>query len=345
MGIVTVDAKERPYNVYFEHDFERFTKLCEEFKIANSKLVIIFDYNAYKFHGCKFIDALLQKDIDAKKYIIKSSEKIKTLNTVNRLYQFLYNINADRNTVIISFGGGIVGDIAGFVASTYKRGLKFIQVPTTLLACVDSSIGGKVAVNFNDKKNLVGSFYNPMFVYVNVKVLETLNKREYNCGMVEIIKHALLLDEKLFSTIESGSYDILDVVKRSCELKASIVTKDEKETSIRVILNLGHTIGHAIESLSKFKVSHGEAVALGILHSLAVSKKLNKIDDKQIKKIKEVFDKLGVLQQTKKELDYDKIREYIMYDKKIRDGILQYIVLTRIGNYEILQINDVNALF
>ena len=345
MDTIKINAKERPYNVYFDNSFSNFIKLCEEFEIINSKLVIIFDYNAYRFHGIKFFDALLEKGIDVKKYVIKSSEKIKTLNTVHKIYEFLYEINADRNTVIISFGGGIIGDVAGFVASTYKRGLKFIQVPTTLLACVDSSIGGKVGVNFKDKKNLVGSFYNPMFVYINAKVLETLNIREYNCGMVEIIKHALLLDEELFSKIESGNYDIMDIIKRSCEIKASIVTKDEKENSIRVILNLGHTIGHAIESLSDFKISHGEAVAQGILHSLEVSKKMGKMDEQQIKRIEKVFDNIGVLPQGKEEFDYDKIKEYIGYDKKIRDGILQYVLLNQIGSYEILQIKDINVLF
>ena len=184
-----------------------------------------------------------------------------------------------------------------------------------------------------------------IFVYINVKVLETLSSRDRNCGMVEIIKHALLLDAELFNVIESGKYDILDIIKRSCEIKASIVTKDEKENSIRVILNLGHTIAHAIESLSKFKISHGEAVALGILHSLKISQKMGKIDGEQVNRIEKVFENIGVLPKLKKGFNYSQIKEYIAYDKKIRDGVLQYIILTKIGNCEILQIKDTNVLF
>ena len=311
MDKMIVNSKEGPYSIYFEHNFDHFIKLCARLKTNNNKFVIIFDYNAYKLHGKNLLNLLLENNIIAEKFIIKASEKRKNLEQVEKIYDFLFDIGADRNTYIISFGGGIVGDIAGFVASTYKRGTKFIQIPTTLLACVDSSIGGKVGVNFKNKKNLIGAFYNPKFVYINVSLLETLDKRQYNCGMVEIIKHALLMNEDMFCDIENKKYTLINLIKKSCEIKAKVVEKDEKENSIRVILNLGHTIGHAIECATNFKYSHGEAVAIGILYSLKISRKLNKITRKDADRIKRVFDGLDVLPKDLKNISLEKVKKCI----------------------------------
>ncbi|MBP5426646.1 MAG: 3-dehydroquinate synthase [Clostridiales bacterium] len=338
MKRVLVNSKENPYYIYINDNFEYFIKLLKEYKL--NKVVIVFDYNAYKFHGKQFIKLLEENEILQEKYILKSNEKNKNLNTVYDIYDFLYRAKVDRNAVLIAFGGGIIGDIVGFVASSYKRGIRFIQVPTTLLACIDSSIGGKVAVNFKDIKNLIGAFYNPLFVYENVTLLNTLEKREYNCGMVEIIKHALLADAEFFEQIESGNCKSLEeMIRKSVEIKAEIVEIDEKENGLRVILNLGHTVGHAIESVSKFRVSHGEAVALGILYSLKVSCELNKMSKKNAKRIEKLFKEIGVLPKNLKDLSARKIKKCIEQDKKMKDGILQYVILDDIGKYEILHMD------
>ncbi len=345
MGKVLINSKEKPYWIYVRNNFKHMIDLLYEYNLADSKIVVIFDYKAYKYHGDAFIKVLSEKNIIIEKYIIKSSEKIKTLETVDKIYQFLYKNNADKNTVIVSFGGGVIGDIAGFVASTYKRGVKFIQIPTTLVSCADSSIGGKVGVNFRDKKNLIGSFYNPIFVYVNINVLRTLSKKEYRCGMVEVVKHALLMDKDLFDKIESNKYNLVDIIRRSCEIKASVILKDEKENSVSIILNLGHTVGHIVESMSKFKISHGDAVAIGILHSLKVAKEMKKIDEKDADRIERLFKRWGIETSYIDNLTYARVKKYIRYDKKIRDGILDYIILNKIGDCEILKITNYETLF
>lgn len=338
MEKVLVNSGNAPYYIYVDNNFKYFVDLLHEYEL--NRIVVVFDYNAYKHHGEKFIYYLKQNNISMEKCILKASEKIKTIKTVQDIYDFLYKEKVSRDSAIVSFGGGIIGDIVGFVASSYKRGIRFIQVPTTLLACVDSSVGGKVGVNFRDTKNLVGAFYNPLFVYSNVKLLETLDKRQYNCGLVEIIKHALIADKSFFERIESGSCNgLLEMIKRSCEIKASIVEKDEKENGVRMVLNLGHTVGHAIESASKFRISHGEAVAVGILYSLKVSCQLGKISEKDAKRVELLLNRVGVIPKNLKRLDRRKIKKYIAQDKKIRNGLLQYVILDEIGKSEIISMD------
>lgn len=345
MEKVLVNSKERPYWIYLRNGFEYMLDLLGEYNLTNSRIVVIFDYKAYKYHGNVFLDMLLKENINVQKYIIRSSEKTKTLETVFKVYQFLYRINADKNTVIMSFGGGVTGDIVGFVASSYKMGLKFIQIPTTLLAMVDSCIGGRVGVNLRDKKNLIGTFYNPTFVYTNIGLIKTLSKKDCRNGMIEIVKHALLKDEELFLKIESGKYNLLSVIKRSCEIKASIVCEDEKEESTRIILNLGHTVGHIVESMSKFKIPHGDAVAIGILHSLKISQSMGKINEDEVLRIENLFKRWGIDIQYVKNLTYDRVKKFIRYDKKIKDGILDYVILNKIGDCEILKVYDYKMIF
>ncbi|MCZ8342169.1 MAG: 3-dehydroquinate synthase [Leptospira sp.] len=214
---------------------------------------------------------------------LKPGEKNKHIDRVKKVYHELIKEEADRNSLLIAFGGGVIGDFVGFIAATFLRGVRFVQIPTTLLACVDSSVGGKVAVNVDLGKNMVGAFYQPQFVYAPIFTLRTLPEREWSCGLAEIVKHSFLKGGDYFQKISQskrneylpGSDLLLDAIDGSVQIKSEVVSQDEKEGGIRAILNLGHTTGHAIESLTQYKkYSHGEAVAIGIVTALLLSKEI-----------------------------------------------------------------------
>ncbi len=269
---------------------------------------------------------------------LKPGEKNKHIDRVKKVYHELVKLDADRKAVIIAFGGGVVGDFAGFIAATYQRGIRFVQVPTTLLACVDSSVGGKVAVNLDLGKNMVGSFHQPDFVFAPLFTLTTLPKKEWSCGLAEIVKHAFLeggpfLDR--LSTVKREDFhpeaDILRYcIDESVRFKSSVVSKDEKEGGIRAILNLGHTTGHAIESLTKYaRYSHGEAVAMGIITALLLSKKILGFSDQNFKLAIQIMKSLGLpLQIKEKPAD---IISHMEHDKKKDGKILKFVLLEDFG--------------
>ena len=266
--------------------------------------------------------------------ILDQGEKAKSLSNYQSIINFLIDNKFDRSDGIIAVGGGVIGDISGFVSSTYLRGISYIQIPTTLLAQVDSSVGGKTAVNIPAGKNLIGAFYNPKGVIIDTNVLHTLSSRELNAGLAEVIKYGLIQNKYLLSLLEKNVAAILnrnhkiieEVIFESIKTKAKIVTKDEKETGIRALLNFGHTFGHAIEAHGKYKkILHGEAVAKGMLIASKISMLEGLISEKELLKIRNLL--LDYRFDLSLNYNYMDLKPFIFRDKKVQKGNLNLVLL------------------
>ena len=266
--------------------------------------------------------------------ILDQGEKAKSLSNYQSIINFLIDNKFDRSDGIIAVGGGVIGDISGFVSSTYLRGISYIQIPTTLLAQVDSSVGGKTAINIPAGKNLIGAFYNPKGVIIDTNVLHTLSSRELNAGLAEVIKYGLIQNKYLLSLLEKNVVAILnrnhkiieEVIFESIKTKAKIVTKDEKETGIRALLNFGHTFGHAIEAHGKYKkILHGEAVAKGMLIASKISMLEGLISEKELLKIRNLL--LDYRFDLSLNYNYMDLKPFIFRDKKVQKGNLHLVLL------------------
>ena len=270
---------------------------------------------------------------------VPDGEEQKSLEVAGRLYNELTNSYAERTTPILALGGGVIGDLAGFVAATYLRGVPLIQIPTTLLAQVDSSIGGKVAINHDQLKNKIGAFYQPKLVITDIATLKTLDTKTLIDGLAEVIKYAVIRDKELLTYIE-GNLDKIkslddraleEIVFRSAKIKAEIVEKDEKDLGLRAILNYGHTVGHAIESASDFKVEHGKAVAIGMLAAAKISNRMGILDKNELLRLKSLIERAGLPTKIPN-LKVKEIIQTIKHDKKILRGKLRFILLKSIGS-------------
>ncbi|MEZ6060126.1 MAG: 3-dehydroquinate synthase [Planctomycetaceae bacterium] len=278
--------------------------------------------------------------------IIVPGEKSKSLEQASRLYDELVTFGADRQTVVVAVGGGVVGDLAGYVAATYARGLRFIQVPTTLLAQVDSSVGGKTGVNHAQGKNLIGAFHQPAGVLIDTNSLTTLPEREYAAGLAEVIKYGVILDGDFFDYLEARvdglnnrDPEILrHVIARSCQLKAQVVTQDERETTgLRAVLNYGHTFGHAFEALTGYgTLLHGEAVAIGMICASRLAEKLGRISAQDTQRQIDLLSAVELPTEVPKELKSmaNQIIERMLLDKKTVAGSLRFVLPDRIGHVE-----------
>jgi len=269
---------------------------------------------------------------------VKPGEKNKHIDRVKKVYHELVKKDADRKAVIIAFGGGVVGDFAGFIAATYQRGIRFVQVPTTLLACVDSSVGGKVAVNLDLGKNMVGAFFQPEFVYAPLFALSTLPAREWSCGIAEIVKHAFLDGGDFLNRIEmvsrkdfhADSEILRYCIDESVRFKSNVVAQDEREGGLRAILNLGHTTGHAIESVTKYsKYSHGEAVSIGLITALLLSKSILGFSDANLERAVRIMKALELPLVIKEKAS--EILNHMYHDKKKEGTTLKFVLLEDFG--------------
>ncbi len=343
---LNVGLQERSYSVYISNNY---SGICEYLKYKNKscKFVIVTDTNVDYYQSEEFIKALSTQGYNTFKYVIDAGEKSKNLDTVNDIYKFLLDLKVDRNDVLIALGGGVVGDTAGFVAATFLRGIEFVQVPTTLLAQVDSSIGGKVGVNFSNIKNIIGAFYQPKFVYINTNSLKTLPIREVRSGMAEVIVHCIIDDIELFDYIDSNlngifqfENDILEhTIRRSCLVKISIVEQDEKEKGMRAILNFGHTIGHAIESVYNFKLLHGECVSIGMVGAFRIAQHLGMIDNMARLKVINILKKIN-LPYYLEGLNVEKVFHQMFFDKKIYNNILTFVLPVKLGQVVKYRVED-----
>lgn len=310
-------------------------------KSSSNSYAIIIDSNVAKIYGKKILKKFLDEGLHTHLISFPAGEKHKSRKTKERIENQMLKLGFGRDTCIIALGGGVVGDLAGFVAATYMRGIPYIQVPTTLLAMVDSAIGGKVAVDTTQAKNAIGAFYQPKKVIIDMNFLKTLPKNELVNGMAEVIKHALINNKNFFHFLEknmdkilNGDFDALkSAIKRSCEIKAFIVAQDEKEKGLRRILNYGHTIGHAIESALNYKMSHGHAVAIGMSYAAKLSAKLGFLHEGSVIRQNNLLEYIGMPHRlSHHKLNPKKILERIQYDKKILNGKINFILLKSIGD-------------
>ena len=269
---------------------------------------------------------------------VPDGEEQKSLAVAGKLYNKLTNAYAERTTPILALGGGVIGDLAGFVAATYLRGVPLVQIPTTLLAQVDSSIGGKVAIDHGQLKNKIGAFYQPKLVITDIATLKTLDTKTLIDGLAEVIKYAVIQDKELLTYIEDNldkikSLDesvLEEIVFRSAKIKAGIVEKDEKDSGLRAILNYGHTVGHAIESASDFKIEHGKAVAIGMLAAAKISNRMGILDKNEVLRLNRLIQRAG-LPTKMPNLEVKEIIQTIKHDKKILRGKIRFVLPKLIG--------------
>ena len=281
------------YSICFEENFSNLAQAMRAEGLVDRKICIVTDSNVGPLYESAVEEVLRKVSSDISVFTFEAGEKNKNLDTVSSLYQTLIQNGLDRKSILVALGGGVVGDLTGFGAATYLRGLDFIQIPTTLLAQVDSSVGGKTGVDFQQYKNMVGAFHQPKLVYMNLSTLTTLPAEQFACGMGEILKTGLICDGEFFRFVcrEQESIKALDMkliaamVRRCCEIKAGVVERDPKEQGERALLNLGHTVGHAVEKLKNFTLLHGQCVGAGLVAAAYLSMKRGLLNEQEYQEI------------------------------------------------------------
>lgn len=338
------DAGKKIYDIVIKDNFEEILKELEQFDIAKRKLCIVTERNVASYYLNEFQELLEPHCSKLKIFIFQEGEENKNLQTVQQLYRFLIRHEFDRKDMLIALGGGVTGDLTGFAAATYLRGIDFIQVPTSLLAQVDSSIGGKTGVDFMSYKNMVGAFYMPKLVYININTLKTLSERQFHSGLGEVIKHGLIQDAEYYRWIRDNREKIAArepdalaiMVEGSCRIKRAVVEEDPKEQGIRAYLNFGHTFGHSIEKLMDFKLAHGECVAIGAVLASKMSLERGYISKEEYEEIKEIFDYFD-FPDVPAELDCCDIIAETRHDKKMEHGSIKFVLLKEIGKAEVFR--------
>ena len=336
---LTVNQNNKPiYDIVFEANFDSLPAELEKFNIAEKKICIITDSRVNGLYSDDVCHILEDK---CKKIVVFSfpeGEKSKNLDTVKDIYEFLIQNKFERKDMLLALGGGVVGDITGFAAATYLRGVDFVQIPTTLLAQVDSSVGGKTGVDFDQYKNMVGAFYMPKLVYMNLSVLNSLDDRQYYAGMAEVMKYGLIKNAPFYEWIIDNMYEIHDrdlevleeMVVKSCTYKKIVVEKDPTEKGERAILNFGHTIGHAIEKAKNFELLHGECVALGSVAAAYISWKRDMITKDEYYEIRDMFVPFN-LPISIDNIDPEEILRLTASDKKMEGDQIKFILLKKVG--------------
>lgn len=303
------------------------------------RYAVITDDCVGGLYGKKFLAALKEIGLNASLIDFPAGESSKNIKTVTDIAGKLMESGADRETCLIALGGGVVGDVAGFVASVFMRGVPYIQIPTTLVAQVDSSIGGKTGVDLSQGKNLVGTFYQPAAVFANLSFLDTLPEKEFNNGLAEMIKYGIIDDEKMFRTLEDNmeavkskdSKLMAGLVENCCQIKKSVVEIDEKEHGLRRILNYGHTIGHSLEAVSRYSITHGEGVALGMIAAARISEKMGYLKNNEDERIEALIRQAGLPVRIPKSLSSEKIISQLKMDKKKKGDVIHFVLLKKIG--------------
>jgi len=344
MSKIKITTKNQTYNVLIGNNLlKNIIKILKINSIDFSKCLLIIDKNVPRKFSNQLRNLLKKKKIFT--FYFNSNEKNKSQKTINSLTNILLKNNFHRTDCLLSMGGGISGDVSSFAASIYKRGIKFINIPTTLLAQVDSSIGGKTGINSKFGKNLIGSFYQPNLVISDTSFLKSLPKREILCGYAEILKHSLIMDKKLFAYLDKNSNKIMKlnnfllkkIIFKSCLIKKKVVQKDEKEKNLRQILNFGHTFGHAFEATIKYssKINHGEAVLLGMYCATNFAYKKKILKKTEYEKIINHYKKLNLPMNLKKFFsikDINNILSFMKKDKKNKNNKINLVLPKKIGN-------------
>ena len=338
MQQLTVDLGDRSYPIYIGSNVFCEASLLQK-HIAANQIMIVTNETIAPLYLEKLQSSLSSYSVDV--CVLPDGEQHKTLDVLNTIYDELLKKRHNRTTTLIALGGGVVGDMTGYAAASYQRGVNFIQIPTTLLSQVDSSVGGKTGVNHALGKNMIGAFYQPQAVFADTAVLNTLPPRELSAGLAEVIKYGLIQDAGFLAWLEQNMQALLvqDVdamtyaIKRSCECKAEVVAADEREGGIRAILNLGHTFGHAIETAQGYgNWLHGEAVAAGMLVATEVSAKLGWIATEDVVRVRRVVDAANLPVNIPADMSLDQFYDLMIVDKKVLDGELRLVLLKALGS-------------
>ena len=337
--IINVLYQNKPcYDIYIEDSFGALVDALEPFALADRKVCIVTDSNVNPLYGAEVEDMIGAISGECVRYVFPAGEESKTLDTVKEIYEFLIGNHFNRKDLLIALGGGVVGDLTGYTAATYLRGIEFIQIPTTLLSQADSSIGGKTGVDFDGYKNMVGAFYMPRLVYMNMETLQSLSDRQFYSGFAEVMKSALIKDGNFYEWLIDQMYEICErdvetlseMVERSCIIKKLVVEKDPLEKGDRALLNFGHTIGHAIEKYMNFTMTHGECVALGCVAAAFISWKKNWLSMEEYYEIRDMFVPF-YLPISIDNLDIEKVLQLTKSDKKAENGYIKFILLKKVG--------------
>jgi len=341
MRAVHVSLGHRSYDIRIAPGLlDQLGRECARLKLS-ARCVIITDTNVGRRFAKPVFNSLARAGFSPSLIVVPAGEMAKSLKTVQTCYDLLASHQLERKSFIVALGGGVVGDLAGFVAATYLRGIAFVQVPTTLLAQVDSSVGGKVGVNLKAGKNLVGAFHQPRLVLCDLDTLRALPEREFRAGLAEVIKYGIIYDAKLFGQLERNLPKLLKrdpktlaaVIARCCEIKAEVVRQDETESGLRAILNFGHTIGHAIENISGYgKYLHGEAIAIGQIAAAGLSARSPGLPERDVQRITDLFKRAGLPVALKlSAARRKKLFAAMKLDKKVSAGEIRFVLAKKIG--------------
>lgn len=327
------------YDIVITDSFENLSEKTDALGFKGRRIFIVSDSNVYPLYGDEVRKSLQSVALETTEFVFDAGEENKNLDWVSKMYRAMTGAHLDRKDLVVALGGGVCGDMAGFASATYLRGIDFIQIPTTLLSCTDSSIGGKTGVDLDELKNMVGAFHMPRLVYMNLSCLGSLDAREYSSGMAEILKHGLIKDNKYYEWLinhfqeinERDPDTLVHMIKRSCEIKRDVVEADPTEQGERALLNFGHTIGHAIEKYMDLKLRHGECVALGSVAASFISYRRGYLSTEEYYEIRDMFVPFGLPITLPDDADAEKILKLTKSDKKMNGAQIRFILLKACG--------------
>lgn len=327
------------YPIYFESDFRCLSDAVKAEGLEGRTVCIVTDTNVSPLYADEVRKELSKVSAKVFLFCFEAGESSKNLDTVQKLYETLILNKMDRKGLLAALGGGVVGDLAGFCAATYLRGIDFIQIPTTLLAQVDSSVGGKTGVDFQQYKNMVGAFHQPRLVYMNINTLKSLSDEEFACGMGEVLKTGLICNGEFFRSVcrtqdsvqRRDSEFLAPIIRKCCEIKAGVVERDPREQGERALLNLGHTVGHAVEKLMDFKLLHGQCVSIGLAAAAAISRNRGLLTEQEYEEILEGC-RMYHLPLSVSGLEAEDILAATKNDKKMEQGQIKFILMDGIGH-------------
>lgn len=339
MDKLTVHFDDQPiYDIVFSESFDDLSQVLADFHLSSRRVCIVSESRVAGFYMEALKDVLRPLAREVVDFVFPEGEASKNLNTVQKLYERLILAHFDRKDLLVALGGGVVGDLTGFAAATYLRGIDFIQVPTSLLAQVDSSIGGKTGVDFLKYKNMVGAFHQPRMVYMNVSTLCTLPLEQFSCGMGEVVKHGFIRDASYSRWLYENRAKILaldtdtlsEMICRSCVIKKTVVENDPTEQGERAVLNMGHTVGHAVEKLKDFRLLHGQCVAVGTVASAYLSMRRGMITVEEYENVKQLLEAFGLPVSTDG-LRAEEVLSVTKSDKKMEQGRIKFILMKEPG--------------
>ncbi|BAY60173.1 3-dehydroquinate synthase [Calothrix brevissima NIES-22] len=341
-SVISVNLPQQSYEIAIAPgSLEQLGEKISSLQLGK-KVLLVSNPTIFKHYGEKAIASLQNAGFTVSTCILPPGERYKNLNSIQKIYDAALENRLERSATIVALGGGVIGDMAGFAAATWLRGIHIVQVPTTLLAMVDSAIGGKTGVNHPQGKNLIGAFHQPRLVLIDPTVLKTLPVREFRAGMAEVIKYGVIWDAELFAQMEASKHlnqlryikpELIEsILIKSCQAKADVVSKDEKEAGLRAILNYGHTIGHAVESLTGYRVvNHGEAVGIGMVAAGQIAVELGMWQKEETERQNALIQKAGLPTQLPSGLDIEGIIDALQLDKKVKAGKVRFVLPTQIG--------------